>query len=198
MTDPLTRLRSRVSLVPLLVPLIAVIVTGAGAVWLSTWLRTTVVILVRHAEPAVSNTGDPDLSPVGERRAALLGPFLADALPGRTVDHLYAADTRRAQQTAASVANHFKLPMNLLAGSDWSGLASRLRRDHRGETVVVVGYASTLPGVLNQLSASNLTMDPNDFGSVFVVVMPSPGQPRTVRLRYGEPARPSLAPAQDK
>jgi phosphohistidine phosphatase SixA len=187
MTDPLTRLRQRPNLAPLLVPLFAVIVAGAGVVWLSSWARTTVVILVRHAEAAKANTGDPDLSPVGERRAAQLGAFLADALPGRTVDHLYAADTRRAQQTAASVANQFKLPINLLAGSDWPGIAGRIRRDHRGQTVVVVGYASTLPGVFNQLSASHLTLDPDDFGSVFVVVMPSPGQPRVVRLRYGEP-----------
>jgi broad specificity phosphatase PhoE len=186
MTDPLARLRSSASLVPLLVPLIAVLIVAAGAIWLSTWVRTTTVILVRHAEPAASAGGDPELSPAGERRAALLGPVIADALAGRSVDHLYAADTRRAQQTAASVANEFKLPINLLAGSDWPGLASRIRREHRGQTVVVVGYSSTLPGVINQLSASAVSLDPDDFGSVFVVVVPSPGQPRVVRLRYGE------------
>jgi len=188
MTDPLTRLRRDPTLVPLLVLLFAVIVAGIGIVWLGTWARTTVVILVRHAEPAVSNSGDPDLSPAGERRAAQLGSFLADALPGRPVDHLYGADTRRAQQTAASVANQFKLPINLLAGSDWAGLASRIRREHRGQTVVVVGYASTLPGVLSHLTASHVALEPDDYGSVFVVVVPTPGQPRIVRLRYGDPA----------
>ena len=195
MTDPLTQLRRRLNLVPLLVPLLAVIVAAAGVVWLSYWTRTTVVILVRHAEAQASTTGDPDLSPAGERRAALLGSFLADALPGRAINHLYAADTRRAQQTAASVANQFKLPINLLAGSDWSGLVSRIKRDHRGETVVVVGYATTMPAVLNQLSASHLALEPDDFGSVFVVVMPSPGQPRTVRLRYGDLPKPIAAEA---
>lgn len=194
MTEPLHRLR-RPHLVPLLVPLLAVLVAGAGVIWLSSWARTTVVILVRHAEAATGTTGDPDLSPVGERRAALLGLFLADAIPGRTVDHLYAADTRRAQQTAAAVANQFKLPINLLASSDWAGLASRIRREHRGETVVVVGYASTMPGLLNQLSASQVTLEPDDYGSIFVVVMPSPGQPRTVRLRYGDLPLPIAADA---
>jgi broad specificity phosphatase PhoE len=193
MTDPLTRLRRDPTPVPLLILLLAVIVAGVGIVWLSTWARTTVVILVRHAEAAASNSGDPDLSPAGEQRAAQLGSFLADALPGRSVDHLYGADTRRAQQTAASVANQFKLPINLLAGSDWAGLASRIRRDHRGETVVVVGYASTLPGVLSHLSASHVTLEADDYGSVFVVVMPSPGQPRIIRLRYGELAPPIAA-----
>ena len=185
MTDPLDRLR-RPNFVPLIVPLLAVLLAGLGVVWLSSWSRTTVVVLVRHAEPLSGTTGDPDLSPAGERRAALLGRFLADALPGRTVDDLYSADTRRAQQTAASVANQFKLPINLLASSDWAGLVSRIRRDHRGETVVVVGYASTMPGLLSQLSASHHTPEPDDYGSIYVVVIPSPGQPRTVRLRYGD------------
>jgi phosphohistidine phosphatase SixA len=187
MTDPVPAARRRPLLAPLLVPLFAVIVAGLGIVWLATWTRTTVVVLVRHAEAAASNTGDPDLSPEGERRAARLGPFLADALAGRPVDHLYAADTRRAQQTAASVANEFKLPVNLLASSDWAGLASRIRRDHRGETVVVVGYGSTLPAVLDHLSAQHVAFDAGDYGSIYVVVVPSPGQPRVLRLRYGSP-----------
>jgi len=52
--------------------------------------------------------------------------------------------------------------------------------------VVVVGYASTLPGVLNQLSATKIALNEGDFGSVFVVIVPSPGQPRVVRLHYGD------------
>jgi broad specificity phosphatase PhoE len=181
--------------VPLLLPLLAVIAAGAGVFWLATRSTTTIVILARHAEAADSATGDPDLSPAGERRAARLGAFLADALPGRQIDHLYAADTRRAQQTAASVANQFKVPINLLPASDWPGLASRVRREHRGETVVVVGYAAALPGVLNQLSATTVAFEDNDFESVFVVVMPSPGQPRVLRLRYGSLGPITLQPA---
>lgn len=193
MTDPYSRMSRIPALFPLLVALCIVLVASAGAVWLSARARTTVIVLVRHAEPLTVTTGDPDLSPEGERRATQLGAALADALPGRAVDRLYAADTRRAQQTAASVANQFKLPINLLAASDWPGLANRIRDEHRGETVVVVGYASTLPGVLNQLSASQISLEPNDFGSIYVVVMPSPGQPRTVRLRYGDSSAPEEA-----
>lgn len=193
MSEPLTDLRRRPFLVPLVLPLVALLLAGAGAVWLGSGASTTVVILVRHAEPAASTSGDPELSAEGVRRAEQLGPFLADALPANPVDHIYAADTRRAQQTAASVANQFKLPINLLGGSDWAGLASRIKREHRGETVVVVGYASTLPAVLSHLSGSHLAVEPDDYGSVFVVVMPTPGQPRIVRLRYGDPQPPADA-----
>jgi phosphohistidine phosphatase SixA len=189
MSDPLTRLRRQPMLIPLLLPLLAVIAAGAGVFWLGTWARTTVVILVRHAEAATTTTGDPELSLAGERRAARLGEFIADTLPGNPVDHLYAADTRRAQQTAASVANQFKLPINLLAGSDWARLPSRIKKEHRGQTVVVVGYATTLPGVLNQLGAPSISIADDDYESVYVVVMPSPGPNRTFRLRY-EPQTP--------
>jgi phosphohistidine phosphatase SixA len=189
MSDPLTRLRRQPMLIPLLLPLLAVIAAGAGVFWLGTWARTTVVILVRHAEAATTTTGDPELSLAGERRAARLGEFIADTLPGNPVDHLYAADTRRAQQTAAAVANQFKLPINLLAGSDWARLPSRIKKEHRGQTVLVVGYATTLPGVLNQLGAPSISIADDDYESVYVVVMPSPGPNRTFRLRY-EPQTP--------
>lgn len=186
MTDSPIRLRRRPLLTPLLVPLLALIAAGVAVFALSLWTRTTVVILVRHAEAASSQTGDPDLSPAGDSRARRLGPFLEDVLPTDEVDHLYAADSRRAQQTAASVANQFKLPINLLGSSDWAGLASRIKREHRGATVVVVGYAATLQGLASQLGGAAVTLEDDDFGSIFVVVIPSLGQPQLLRLRYGD------------
>jgi len=195
--DPLTRLRRRPLMAPLLLPLLALLMAAAGVYWLGTWSKTTVVILVRHAEAAQSSSGDPDLSPAGEKRIARLGALLSDVLGERKVDYLYAADTRRAQQTAAPVANEFKLPINILASSDWSGLAARIRREHRGKTVVVVGYATTLPGVINQLSGSDLAMAEDEFDAIYIVIAPSPGETRVLRVRYGtqnaasldEPAR---------
>ncbi|HEX7373616.1 MAG TPA: histidine phosphatase family protein [Steroidobacteraceae bacterium] len=182
-----TRMRRRPLLAPLLIPMLGVLAAGAGIYWIGTWARTTVVILVRHAEAATSTNGDPDLSPAGEKRSAALGATLADFLGATKVDYLYAADTRRSQQTAAPVANQFKLPINLLASSDWAGLPGRIKREHRGKTVVVVGYAATLPTVLSQLSGGSVAMADDEFDSIYVVVIPSPGETRVFRLRYGEP-----------
>jgi broad specificity phosphatase PhoE len=182
--DPLTRLRRRPFIAPLLLPLIALLMAVGGVYWLSTWAKTTVVVLVRHAETGESASGDPDLSAAGEQRVAALGGMLDDLLAGRHVDYLYAADTRRAQQTAAAVANEFRLPINLLASSDWSGIAARIRREHRGKTVVVVGYATTLPGVINQLSGQEIIMRDDEFDAVYVVAIPSPGETRVLRIRY--------------
>ena len=193
MSDHHLGLRRKPLLAPLLLPLLALLAAGLAVLALSLWTRTTVVILVRHAEAATSQTSDPDLSPAGESRARQLGPFLADALPAGAVDHLYSADTRRAQQTAASVANQFKLPINLLGSSDWAGIASRIEREHRGATVVVVGYSASLEAVARRLAGSAITLEEGDFGSIFVVVLPSLGQPQVLRLRYGDAPQPAKA-----
>lgn len=187
----LPQLRRRPHLAPLMVPLLIALAAGAGIWWLGTWARTTVVILVRHAEAAPGTSGDPDLSKAGEARVRGLGEYLDAVLAGDKVDYLYAADSRRAQQTAAPIANEFKLPINLLSSSDWAGLAGRIKREHRGKTVAVVGYASTLPSVLSELSASSAALSEDDYDSIFLVVMPSPGPTRVFRLRYATPeARP--------
>ncbi len=186
MAEQPTRVRRRPHAAPLLIPILIVLAAGAGIFWLGTWARTTVVILVRHAEPAPTTSGDSDLSPAGEKRVRGLGAYLEDVLAGGKVDHLYAGDTRRAQQTAAPIANQFKLPVNLLASSDWDGLATRIKREHRGETVAVVGYASTLPGVVDRLSAAHVSLAEDEYGEIFVVVIPSPGQTRVLKLQYGD------------
>src|SRR4051794_40480622 len=111
MVDPLTKLRRRPFLSPLMFPVLVLLAAGAGVYWLGSWARTTVVVLVRHGEAGTSTNGDPDLSVAGEARVSKLGALLSDVLGDRQVDFLYAADTRRAQQTAAPVANEFKLPI---------------------------------------------------------------------------------------
>ncbi|NJD30802.1 MAG: histidine phosphatase family protein [Gammaproteobacteria bacterium] len=184
------RIRRRPHLAPLLVPLLVVLAAGAGIFWIGTWAQTTVVILVRHAETDPVASGDPDLSKAGEARVKGLGDYLAGVLSGGKVDYLYSADTRRAQQTAAPIANQFKLPINLLSSSDWAGLASRIKREHRGKTIAVVGYASTIPGVLSELSATSVALAEDEYDSIFLVVVPSPGPTRVFRLSYGPPTVP--------
>lgn len=185
MTDPEIRRRRRPQLAPVLIPLLALLVAGTTTFALSLWARTTVVILVRHAEAEASETGDPDLSAAGETRARRLGPFLEDALAGRAVDYLYSADLRRSQQTAASVSNQFQVPINLLGKADWSRLASRILGEHRGSTVAVVGGTAQLEGLARRLGGAPLAIDDADHSVVLVVTRPSLGAPRLLRLHYG-------------
>ncbi len=178
----------------MMVPLLFVLFAGAGIIWVGSWARTTVVILVPHAEASTVPIEDPDLSPAGEARVRGLGEFITGLLAGGKVDYLYSGDTRRAEQTAAPIANEFQLPVNLLAASDWDGLASRIKDEHRGKTVVVVGYSSTIPGVLSRLSATNVAMARDDYDSIYLVVIPSPGSVRLFELRYGGQPPPVAGP----
>jgi phosphohistidine phosphatase SixA len=188
MSEPAVRTRRKPHHAPILLPLLALLAAAAGVFWLGTSARTTVVIVLKHAEAATEPRGDPDLSPAGEARASGLGDFLAEVLAGGKVDYLYAGDTRRAQQTALPIANRFALPVNLLAPGEWEGLASRLRSDHRGSTVVVVGYASTVPNLVASLAGEGGRVTEAADGMAYVVVIPSPGSTRLFQLRYGPPA----------
>lgn len=188
MSEPAVRTHRKPHHAPILLPLLALLAAAAGVFWLGTSARTTVVIVLKHAEAATEPRGDPDLSPAGEARAAGLGDFLAEVLDGGRVDYLYAGDTRRAQQTALPIANRFALPVNLLAPGEWDGLASRLRSDHRGSTVVVVGYASTIPNLVAQLAGDGGRVTEAADGIAYLVVIPSPGSTRLFQLRYGRPA----------
>ena len=79
--------------------------------------------------------------------------------------------------------------MNLLEPGEWEGLASRLRSDHRGRTVVVVGYDSTVPNLVAQLAGEGGRVSEAADGVAYVVVIPSPGSTRLFQLRYGTPDR---------
>jgi hypothetical protein len=57
-----------------------------------------------------------------------------------------------------------------------------------------VGYATTLPGVISQLSGSDYAMRDDEFDAIYIVVIPSPGETRVLRLRYGQ-ATPPTKPA---
>ena len=93
--DPLTKLRRRPFMAPLLIPLLGILMAVAGVYWLGTCSRTTVVVLVRHAEAGASTSGDPDLSPTGEKRVASLGALIDDALGSGNAEARFLAGVER-------------------------------------------------------------------------------------------------------
>ena len=77
-----------------------------GGVLFATWhgATTTLVVLARPAEKDPGTIDDPPLSAEGEERAQRLARMFGAALRAGTVDGLYVSDERRAQQTAAPLA----------------------------------------------------------------------------------------------
>ncbi len=104
----------------------------------------TTFILVRHAEKVPDGSKDPELTPAGLARAAALAARLADV----PLDAVYSSGFRRTQQTAAPTARGHHLTVTTYdAKEPAAGFSARLKREHSGQSVLVVGHSNTIPGI---------------------------------------------------
>lgn len=99
-------------------------------------------VLVRHAEKA-GDGRDPALSPAGERRARVL----AQSLRAAPLVAAYATPYRRTRMTVAPAAHQHGLAVTIYDAGQTRAFATRLRRDHRDGTVLVVGHSNTIPDI---------------------------------------------------
>lgn len=108
----------------------------------------TTIILVRHAEKVPDGSKDPELTPAGVARADALAVRLADA----PLDAVYSTAFRRTQQTAAPTARgHHLAVVTYDAKESAADLSARLKREHAGQNVLVVGHSNTIPGIASAL-----------------------------------------------
>jgi broad specificity phosphatase PhoE len=151
--------------------------------------RLTTVILVRHAEKA-DTTPDTSLSAAGIERAK----ELARSLAGTPIAAIYTTQFARTRETAAPIAAALKItPVVVEAGGAKSyaaEMAARIRSDHSGQTVLVVGHSNTTRDVIKQLGV----VDPpaiadSQFDDLFIVTITEGAAPSLVSLRYGAVAR---------
>lgn len=153
----------------------------------------TLVVLVRHAEAAAQPADDPGLTPEGTARAqALIG-----AVDG--VAAVYTTQYLRTRATAEPLARAqgveitvVEYPSNPMGGGGAAStyahaLAERIREEHGGQTVVVVGHSNTIPPMVEALGApSPGTIEHDRYDNLFIVVLPPGGPARLVRAKYGE------------
>lgn len=132
-------------------------------------------VIVRHAEKAMEDPGDPVLTDAGRQRASALADALADA----PVVAVYATEFRRTQQTAAPVAARHGLAVATYdAKQPADAFAARLRRDHARGTVVVVGHSNTVPGIVSALCGCAVApIDESDYGNRYFVAFDARGNP---------------------
>lgn len=101
-------------------------------------------VVVRHAEKAAVDPGDPALTDAGRARADALAASLADA----PLAAVYATAYRRTQQTAAPSASTHALAVTTYDAKQPAGeFAARLKRAHAAGTVLVVGHSNTVPEI---------------------------------------------------
>jgi broad specificity phosphatase PhoE len=173
--------------------LLALALLSASARAAAAQENPTIVVLVRHAEKAAQPADDPGLTPEGAARAeALIGTV-------GSVDAIFTTQFARTRATAEPLARArgvsvsvVAYPVNPMAGSGGAtgyakALAERIRRDHRGQTVVVVGHSNTVPAIVEALGATPAGEIPDsEYDNLFIVVLPAEGTARLVRAKYGE------------
>lgn len=176
---------------------IAVIYTAiaVGLAWFFESQATTTVIFVRHAEKAVVPADDPGLSPAGERRVAELTRQLADADVVAGIDAIYVTRTRRSEDTARPLAQRLGLDLRHYdsRAENYESTVDRIVAENKGKIILVVGHSNTIPDLIANLGASKNVPEIAEFeyDNLYLVSIPWFGKTKTIRLRFGEPYRPS-------
>jgi len=146
---------------------------------------TTFVVLVRHAEQELGTIQDPPLSAEGEQRAQRLAKMFGR---GKVLGHLeavYVTDARRAQQTAAPLAERLSQQPVVVPAADIEGTAARIMSDHEGGTVLVVGLGNTIPALIRELCDIEVpSIAEDEYDTVYVVSIPTFGNASILRLAY--------------
>lgn len=184
-------LQHRPFLIPLWLTAIAAIAAFAIfcftvlAVWAFFTANSTTVIVIRHAEKDTVNAVDPALSAAGEARAALLARMFGDAKGIGRLDAIYVSATLRSRSTAAPLAGRLGIAP-IVAADDPEGLARRVLRENGGKRVMVIGHVNTVPAIVAALSGRRdiPSVDEQEFGTMYVVTVPSIGRAILLRLSY--------------
>lgn len=172
-------------LAPLWVTMLTLLVAAAAAYTAYRGATTTVVVLASSGEKEPGTIEDPPISAEGERRAQRLAQLFAPGGgPGR-LDALYVSGERRAQQTAAPLADLLHVAPTPFDARNAAAAAAGLVRSHEGGAVLMIGGAAALQQALQQLAGGGIspqaTGDPD---ILYIVSVPTFGRPRVLRLKY--------------
>jgi broad specificity phosphatase PhoE len=146
---------------------------------------TTVVILVRHAEKATVPANDPPLTPEGRERAKELARVVGKS----GITAIFTTNLARTKQTAAPTAAllHLQPAVNAPGPTYARDLANRIRTQHAGRTVLVVGHTNTTHDVIAALGVDTApTIPETDFDNLYIVTLADGNEPKLVSLKYGE------------
>lgn len=164
-------------------------VAAFALLFLSACAQTTMVVLVRHAEPAASPPGNPPLSAAGVQRAQALVEVVRES----GLSAVFHTQFARTTQTATIVASALSVPnvqIDVTPGQEQQHadtVRARILDNFGGRNVLVVGHSNTIDLIATALGVSNApTIGTQDFGNLLIVVRRGRNNPvRLVHGRYG-------------
>ena len=134
------------------------------------------VVVVRHAEKA-NNDKDPDLSPAGQTRAAMLAEMLKES----GIEAIFTTEYKRTVETAAPTARALGMTATVVPANDKDQLVEKLRA--LTGNALVVSHGNTIPDLIKALGIeAPINIPENDYTQLFVVTLGD--RPQLLRLRY--------------
>ncbi len=132
--------------------------------WYFCWGPSTTVFLARHAD---RQDGVDALTAAGAARARAL----AHVLEKSGISAIYTSEATRTQQTVAPTANLLGIVPVAMAAADVAGLVRAIRRDHSGQSVLVVGHSDTVPQIIAEFGGPNVVIGANEYDNLYVLTL---------------------------
>ncbi len=131
----------------------------------------TTVYLIRHAEKALDQGADPELTPRGEARARLWATLFAD----QRLDAIYSTNTKRTLATARLVARAQQLEVQEMAPKPER--LEHFLQPHQGQTILLVGHSNTIAELANDMlgEARYAELDEANYHTLFIVTYSQEG-----------------------
>lgn len=141
----------------------------------------TSFILVRHAEQADTEGGDPDLSEEGTSTALRLKKRLEHT----NLSAVYSTPYLRTRSTVQDIADSHDLSIMEYDPFDMDVLDRMLNR-HGGGIILIVGHSNTTPALVNKLLGADVLdqLDESDYDNLFIVTASEIGNGKLVHLTY--------------
>jgi phosphohistidine phosphatase SixA len=151
--------------------------------------QATTVILVRHAEKAVTPANDPGLTEAGAARARALMAIARDAGVTAVITTQFA----RTRETARPAAEALRItPEVARTGGSMAQHAqdvARMVQTHAGGVVLVVGHSNTIPAIVSALGAPQPPpICDSEYDDLYVVTLAPNAPAHVIRARYGAPS----------
>lgn len=151
----------------------------------------TTVYLVRHAEKALENPSDPELSERGYERADSLASQLREA----GINVIITTSLQRTGLTARPLARRRRISPEVVpvAGSTAAHIDSVVAavRRHRGGTILVVGHSNTIGRIAERLGGGRVgELCDNEYSNLIILTMPRSKPTQMLFERYGPPDPP--------
>lgn len=183
MGPPAITRRRRPFLTPVWLILLAVLAVVGVGLFLHQSASNTIVVIVPPAAKELGTIDDPPLSAAGEVQAQQLAQQFAATTGPDGLGAIYVGASRRAEQTAAPLAQSLGRRPVTLTSQSANGIAAQIMGEHAGDNVLVVCPQAVIADLVQVLSGQQIK-PPEGQRAAWVVTVPSYGPASVLRITY--------------